>query len=71
MKDTIIQYLISNLLASFLKTLNPEQLKVQLDNLIDSIEIHVQQTENPYDDNLLPVLRFCRDFFAIPDLPDS
>lgn len=71
MRDAILKYIISNLLIDFLRSLNPAQLKNQLDNIIDSVEFQIGASENQYDDALLPVLKFARDFFAIPDLPDN
>lgn len=70
MKEKILQYLIGNILSTFLANLDQEELKIHLDNIIDNIEITVTRSENKYDDSILPILRFARDLFDIPDLPD-
>lgn len=70
-KDRMLEYVVSQVLTNFLKALDPEVLKAVLDRWIDIVEVAVQDSENKFDDNLIPVLRFVRDFFAIPDLPDK
>lgn len=70
MKEQILRFLVEKLITSFLAQLSPEQLKVQLDNIIDSVEFQINASPNKFDDSLLPVLRFARDLFGIPDLPD-
>jgi hypothetical protein len=69
-KEKMIDYIISTVLANFLKSLDPGEIRIVLDSWIDSVEKMVSESENKFDDNLLPVLAFVRDFFAIPDLPD-
>lgn len=69
-KDRMIEFVVNQVISNFLKALDPEQLKVVLDRWIDVVEQAVQDSESKLDDNLLPILRFVRDFFAIPDLPD-
>lgn len=70
-KNRIIDYVVSQVIANFLKSLNPEELRVVLDTLVDKIEDVVEHSDNKFDDNLLPILDFVRDFFNIPDLPDN
>lgn len=70
-KDKMIDYVVSQVVASFLKSLSPQELKVVLDAWIDKAEDVIKGSANPFDDHLLPVLRFARDFFNIPDLPDK
>jgi len=69
-KNRMLDYVVSQVLANFLKALDTQELKAILDQWIDSVENAVENSESKFDDNLLPVLSFVRDFFAIPDLPD-
>lgn len=70
-KDRMIEFVVSQVINNFLKTLDVQELKAVLDDWIDVVEIAVERSENKFDDNLLPVLKFTRDFFGIPDLPDT
>lgn len=71
MKEKLLNFIVSKLIIQFLSSLSPKDLKIYLDKMIDEIELYVQTTENKIDDNLLPVLKFTRDLFSIPDLPDK
>lgn len=70
MKQQMLTYLITTLMNSFIKQLNPDGLKAYLDSLIDIVEKNIEESETPLDDTVLPGLRFIREFFDIPDLPD-
>lgn len=70
-KNKMIDFVVAQVIASFLKAIDSEHLKAVLDGLIDQVEEYIVKSPNTLDDNLLPVLKFARDFFAIPDLPDN
>lgn len=67
MKEKILSYFITTVVKTFLSSLTPQQIKRELDKLLDRIEDLVQDSENQLDDSLLPVLRFVRDVFDVPD----
>lgn len=69
-KEKMIDYVVSTVLSAFLKNLKPDEIRKVLDAWLDAVEVAVQESENKFDDNLIPVLTFVRDFFGIPDLPD-
>lgn len=69
-KDRMIDFVVSKVIASLLASLDAENLKILFDKWIDAAEEAIEASPNKLDDNLLPVLRFVRDFFAIPDLPE-
>jgi len=70
MKKSMIVYIITTLVSNFVKSLKIEDLKIFLDNMIDTLENTVEQSSNKYDDALLPGLRLVRELFNIPDFPD-
>jgi hypothetical protein len=70
-RDRMIDFVVSKVIASLLASLDPSSLKVMFDRWIDAAEDAIEASPNKIDDQLLPILRFVRDFFAIPDLPDS
>jgi len=71
MKQNMIIYVVTTLINTFIKTLNIEDLKRYIDNLIDSVEKTVEESPNKLDDTILPGLRLVRELFAIPDFPDK
>lgn len=71
MKNQMMLYLINTLVGTFLRGLDPGQLKIALDKFIDAIEDTIEASPNKVDDAILPGLRFCRELFDIPDLPDE
>lgn len=71
MKKSMITYIVSTLINTFIKSLKIEDLKRFLDNLIDSIETTIEQSDTKLDDTLLPGLRLVRELFNIPDFPDE
>lgn len=71
MKQSMIVYILTTLINQFIKALNIEDLKIFLDKMIDSIENTIEQSENKYDNALLPGLRLVRELFNIPDFPDQ
>lgn len=70
-KDKMLDFVVAQVIANFLKALDQEQLKAVLDGWIDIVEESIKDSETKLDDNLLPILFFARDFFSIPDLPDK
>lgn len=71
MKSQMISYLVNSLVNAFLRSLDPADLKIALDKMIDSFENTIAESPNKIDDSLLPGLRFVRELFDIPDLPDQ
>lgn len=71
MKKSMIVYIITTLINNFVKSLDVKDLQKFLDNLIDSVEDTIANSENKLDDALLPGLRLVRELFNIPDFPDS
>lgn len=71
MKEKILSYAITKLVSAFLSGLSAQQIKVQLDHLIDHLEDLIQDSSNNLDNSLLPVIKFVRDVFDIPDYPDQ
>lgn len=71
MKKSMIVYIITTLINNFVKSLDVEDLQKFLDNLIDSVEDTIANSENKLDDALLPGLRLVRELFNIPDFPDN
>jgi hypothetical protein len=69
-KEKMLDYIVSTVLSNFLKALKPDEIRIVLDRWIDVVEEAIERSDNEFDDHLLPVLKFVRDFFAIPDLPD-
>lgn len=71
MKKSMIVYIITTLINNFVKSLDVKDLQQFLDNLIDSVEDTIANSENKLDDALLPGLRLVRELFNIPDFPDT
>lgn len=71
MKKSMIVYIITTLINNFVKSLEVKDLQKFLDNLIDSVEDTIANSENKLDDALLPGLRLVRELFNIPDFPDN
>lgn len=70
MKEKILKYVVQTIIENFLGNLNEQEIREELDHWIDRIELRIEQSENQLDDSILPVLRFARTLFGIPDLPD-
>ena len=71
MKEKILKLVVTKVIEAFLGSLNHQQIKVELDHWIDRIESYVENSENKIDDTVLPVLKFARELFDVPDYPDT
>lgn len=71
MKEKILTFVISQVIQAFLGNLTHQQIKVELDKLIDRLEVLIASSENTLDDSVLPIVKFIRDAFDIPDYPDN
>ena len=70
MKDKILSFVISQVVQSLLGNLSSQQIKAELDRLIDRFEDLIADSSNTLDDQLMPVIKFVRDAFDVPDFPD-
>jgi len=71
MKDKILTFVISQIVQAFLGNLSHQQIKVELDKLIDRLEELIASSENTLDDGFMPIVKFIRDAFDIPDYPEK
>lgn len=71
MKEKILNFVIARIVETLLGNLSSQQIKGELDRLIDRLEVLIADSSNTMDDQLLPVVRFVRDTFDVPDLPDA
>jgi hypothetical protein len=67
MKEKILTYIISTVVEVFLSSLSEDQIKRELDRFIDRMEELISDSSNQLDDGLLPVLKFFREVFDVPD----
>lgn len=71
MRKNMIVYILTTLLNQFIKNLDTDDLRRFLDRQIDVLEDVINNSENKYDDSLLPGLRLIRELFNIPDYEDN
>lgn len=71
MKDKIFSFVLAKLIDLLLGSMTEEQVKREMDRLIDRLEELIIESENTIDDNLLDLLKFVRDAFNVPDYPDN
>lgn len=63
-----MEVFLKQLLLGALGMLTPEQLRQVADKALDYIENHVEESENKWDDLLLPVIqKLIREPFGIED----
>lgn len=70
MKDKLINFIITRAVEAIMSSMSQEQVKRSLDKLIDHLEELVLESENKFDDNILPFMRFIRETLDVPDYPD-
>lgn len=67
MKKSLIVYVVTELLTQFVKSLSLSDLRKFIDKSISSVEDTIMESENKYDDALLPGLRLLRELMSIPN----
>lgn len=63
----VVGFFIPYIAEAVVKFLTEERVKRFLDGLIDKVEVKVVETENPYDDASIIVLKALREVFDIPE----
>lgn len=71
MKERMIMMVLSQVVQGILETFDEQDIKKTLDGLIDELEDYIKNTNNKYDDLLLPGVKMLRNIFDIPDLDDK
>jgi hypothetical protein len=65
MKSNIITFLLRNIVDGMLEYFPPERISGIILDFIEELQAAVEESENPYDDVLLPMLNYFRGMFGI------